>query len=241
VDRPRLLLVPEFTELEWAAIRPQLEEWADVASFDLPGVGDEPRAGQLDREGIAERGLQELDQRGWKTYFVAVDGWGIPSALRLVHRRRQAVLGMALGHARLSQRREGDRAPVNAAVWDALNDLIRTDHEQFLRHAIAQATGGSVSEELAGQMVERFPKDLILAGWQLMTREDEPIGEMLAQLDCPLLFAKHEGCLISTEEGFDDAAAAFPEARTISVEGAPLSSAKFADALREFCEKVAAS
>src|SRR5204862_5909786 len=37
----RLLLVPSFTELEWG-IRTQLEQWADVATFDSPGVGDEP-------------------------------------------------------------------------------------------------------------------------------------------------------------------------------------------------------
>src|SRR5947199_229500 len=38
--RPRLLLIPSFTELEWT-IRPALEEWADVASFDTPGVRGE--------------------------------------------------------------------------------------------------------------------------------------------------------------------------------------------------------
>ena len=36
---PRLLLVPSFTELEWG-IKPSLEGWADVATFDAPGIGD---------------------------------------------------------------------------------------------------------------------------------------------------------------------------------------------------------
>ena len=40
MTRPRLLLVPLLTELEWDPIRAQLEEWADVASYDLPGVGE---------------------------------------------------------------------------------------------------------------------------------------------------------------------------------------------------------
>jgi hypothetical protein len=53
-----LLLVPSFTELEWEPIRPQLEEWAEVASFDLPGVGDEPGAERLDREIVVNRGLE---------------------------------------------------------------------------------------------------------------------------------------------------------------------------------------
>jgi hypothetical protein len=34
MDALRLLLVPSFTELEWG-IRPQLEEWAEIASFDI--------------------------------------------------------------------------------------------------------------------------------------------------------------------------------------------------------------
>jgi hypothetical protein len=239
VNRPRLLLLPEFTELEWA-IRPRLEKWADVASFDPPGVGDEPRVERLDHDAVVRRGLEELDQRGWERCFVAVDGWAIASGLRLALARPQVVVGMALGHARLSQRKEGDRAPINGPVWAAMNELIRKDHEQFVRHAITQATGGSVNEELATQMVERFPRDLMVTGWELRTRDDEPIEDLLTKLDCPLLFAKHEGCLMSTEEGFDDAASAFPRARTISVEDAPTSSEKFADAMREFCESVLA-
>jgi hypothetical protein len=85
-------------------------------------------------------------------------------------------------------------------------------------------------------MIERFPHDLLLAGWEAITREDEEFADLLAQVHCPLLFAKHVGCLGSTEEGFNDATAAFPEAKTVAVEDAPLSSEKFADAIREFCE-----
>jgi pimeloyl-ACP methyl ester carboxylesterase len=238
MDRPRLLLVPEFTELEWAAIRPRLEEWAEVASYDPPGVGDEPRAEELDREVIVSRGLQELDRLAWEDCFLATDSWGIPSAVRLALARPDAMLGLVLGHAKLSHRREGDRPPINGAVFEAMTELIRTDHEAFIRHGIAQATGGSVSEDLADRMIERFPRDLLLTGWEAITREDEEFTDLLAQLDCPLLFAKHVGCLGSTEEGFEDAVAAFPQAKTVAVEDAPLSSEEFADAMRQFCEGV---
>jgi len=240
MDRPRLLLVPEFTELEWETIRPRLEEWAEVASYEPPGVGDEPRAEKLDREVIVTRGLEELDRLGWEECFLATDSWGIPSAVKLAIARPDAVMGMALGHAKLSHRRDGERPPVNGAVYDALTELISTDHEAFIRHGIAQATGGSVSEDLAERMIERFPHDLLVSGWEAMTRDAE-IGELLAQVDCPLMFAKHVGCLGSTEEGFNDAAAAFPRAKTVAVEDAPLSSEKFAEALREFCEEVVAA
>jgi pimeloyl-ACP methyl ester carboxylesterase len=238
--KPRLLLVPEFTELEWEGIRPQLEEWAEVASYDPPGVGEEPRAQRLDRHVIVERGLAELDRLGWGHYFLAADSWGIPSMLELALARPEAVLGVALGHAKLSHRRGGERPPVNGAVYEALTELIRTDHEAFIRHGIAQATGGSVSEDLAERMIERFPQDLMVAGWEAITSDDADIGALLAQLDCPLLFANHVGCLGSTQEGFDDAAAAFPRAKSVKVKDAPLSSVEFAAAIREFCEQVSA-
>jgi hypothetical protein len=240
VDRPRLLLLPEWTEVEWTTIRPRLDEWADVASFDVPGIGDEPRAETIDRDALVARGLEELDRRGWESCFVAADGWGISAGVRLADKRPQAVQGMILGHARLSHRREGDRAPVNGAVWEAMNELVHKDHEAFILHGITQVTGGSIDEEQARQMVERFPSDLIATGFELMTSDDDQIEGLLAKLDYPLLFAKHEECLMATEEGFDDAAAAFPQARTISVREAPQSSEKFADAMREFCEDVLA-
>jgi hypothetical protein len=238
-DRPKLLLVPEFTELEWGGIRSSLEQWADVASFDPPGVGDEPAADVLDRDTVVRRGLEELDRQGWESCVIAADGWAIASGARIALQRPESIRAVALGHARLSHRKEGDRAPINAEVYAAMTELLRKDHEGFIRHAIAQVTGGSTDEDLAARMVERFPHELIISGWQAITRDDEDIAKLISRLDCPLLFAKHEGCLMSTGEGFDDAVAAFPQAQTISVEDAPTSSEIFAAALREFCERVA--
>jgi hypothetical protein len=232
--------MPEFTELEWEAIRPRLEQWAEVASFDPPGIGDEPPPEKLDRQVIVDRGLKELDGLGWSECFIASDSWGIPSALRVAIALPKTVIGVALGHAKLSYRREGERAPVNGPVHDAMMELIRTDHEAFIRHGIAQSTQGSISEDLAQRMIGHVSRDLLVSGWEALTGGDEDIGALLAQLDCPLLFAKHIGCLGSTEEGFDDAAAAFPDARTLAVEDAPASSEEFADAIREFCEDVLA-
>jgi pimeloyl-ACP methyl ester carboxylesterase len=235
VSRPRLLLVPEFTEVEWMPIRPQLEEWAEVASYDPPGVGDEPESEMFDRAAIVQRGLEEMDRREWERCFVASDSWGIASAVQLAVARPNAVDGLALGHAKLSFRREGPRAPLNAGVLDAMTELVGKDHEQFLRFGAVQATGGSIDEEQAERMIERFPRELMQRGWEIITRDDVQIGDLLARLDCPLLFAKHEGCLGSTDEGFEDAAAAFPQAQTVSVTEAPLTSTGFAQALREFC------
>jgi pimeloyl-ACP methyl ester carboxylesterase len=235
VSRPRLLLVPEFTEVEWSRIRPRLEDWAEVASYDPPGVGDEPESDTFDRRAIVDRGLAELDRRGWERYFIVSDSWGIASATQVAVARPEAVAGLALGHAKLSFRRDGPRAPLNAAVLEAMTELVKTDHEQFLRHGAVQATGGSIDEEQAERMIERFPRELMQRGWEMITRDDVDLHEPLAGLDCPFLFAKHEGCLASTEEGFEDAAAAFPRAHLVSVSTAPLASEEFAEALREFC------
>jgi hypothetical protein len=43
----------------------------------------------------------------------------------------------------------------------------------------------------------------------MIIRGDVYVGAFLSRFDCSLLYAKHEGCLASMDEGFD-AAATFP-------------------------------
>lgn len=230
----------DVTELQWT-IRPRLEEWAEVASFDPPGVGDEPLPDDqpLSLELIVRRGLQELESQGWEQCFLVADGFSNAAAVQVARARQGEVLGMVLGHARLSNRREGERPPISPEVWEALTQVLRQDHRAFIRHGIVQATHGSFDEGLAEQMVERIPKEQdLVAAWEAVSGEEHPIDELLPDLDVPLLFAKHEGCLMSTEEGFEDACKAFPQAQTVSVDEAPPVSDKFAEVLRGFCEEV---
>jgi pimeloyl-ACP methyl ester carboxylesterase len=250
--RPRLLLVPSFTELEWG-IRPQLEEWADVASFDAPGVGDsrlpfeiefDPSrsAEQLDRwrGRAAERGLEEVDRLEWERFVVVADSYGAASAVRIALARPEGVLGLALGHAALSHSTEGERAPERAAIWDAMIQLARQGTEPFVRYGIAQMTRGGIDEATAEEMVRRFPDmRIVTAMVEALGREAEPIGDDLAALGVPMLLAKHEGCLSSTDEGFEDIVAAFPDAGTAICPEMCASSPTFADALRGFCERIA--
>jgi pimeloyl-ACP methyl ester carboxylesterase len=237
MGRPRLLLVPFLTELEWA-IRPQLEDWADVASFDAPGVGDEPAAEAFGRDAIARRGLAELDRRGWERCVLVADGFGGRSAVRLAEARPEAIAALALGHARLSNAMEGERAPLNRAVVEAFSQLVRTDVRSFIRYGLTQVTHGSFGDQLAERMLERVPSDVARAAWDMASNEPEPFGETLAALDVPLLLGRHEGCLVTTEEGVEDALAAFPEARSVSVPDAPAVSPEFAEALRSFCAEL---
>jgi hypothetical protein len=137
--RPRLLLVPLLTEIEWL-IRPQLEEWAEIATFDVPGVGEERPADPLDRRAIVERALLEVDRRGWQSYVLVCDGSALPTGVRVAHERASAVEAMALGHARLANRLEGERPTVNREVMEAFDQLVETNYADFVRHGLTQLT-----------------------------------------------------------------------------------------------------
>jgi pimeloyl-ACP methyl ester carboxylesterase len=241
VSRPRILLCPQFTEVEWA-IAARLSEWAEVATYDAPGVGDEPMPGdqtRLDRGLVVQRALQELDRLEWDAYFVAGDAWGTATALKVAAARPEPVLGLALGHASLDYETAGDQPTVNGELTAAMTQLLRTDYDSFVRYGITQFTQGGFDEDTAGRMVERFPPaDVAAQIWEMHVHETEQVGELLAALDKPLLLAQHDGCLVFTAEGYERAAAAFPDAHLARVNGTPPTSDEFAAALREFCESV---
>ena len=243
MSRPRILLCPQFTEVEWA-IAPQLSEWAEVATFDAPGVGDEPIPGgdptSFDREVAVQRALREVDDRGWDSYFVVGDAWGSVTAARAASARPDPVLGIALSHAALHHAMQGERPAVNAEVVAAFTQLMRTDYDSFVRYGLTQFTLGGFDEEHATRMVERFPEmETASKVWEMLLEQHEPIGELLRELDVPLLLCEHRGCLVFTSEGFKDAVAEFPHADAVSVGTAPPASEEFAAALRDFCERVA--
>jgi hypothetical protein len=244
MEKPRILLIPEFTELEWS-IRPRLEEWAEVASFDAPGVGEESVSPmELKRiaseppyrhETIARRGLEEVERRGWDRFVIVSDSGANHGACRLARRRPSAVQAIALGHACLTLESEGAQAPINAEIRSAMERLVSQDREEFLRHALTQLTGGSFDEALSARILERVPQELFTRAW--LGGHSEPLDVVLGELDIPLLLVQHKGCLLYTEEGFDGAVAAFPEAQSASVADKPSVSDEFAELVREFCSE----
>jgi pimeloyl-ACP methyl ester carboxylesterase len=242
VPRPRILLCPQFTEVEWT-IAPQLSEWAEVATFDAPGVGDEPIPGddptRFDREMVVQRALREVERLDWDSYFVVGDAWGTATAARFATTSPGPVLGLALGHACLDYGSEGERPAVNGELVAAMTQLLRSDYDSFVRYGLTQFTQGSWDEETSGRIVARFPPmEVASQVWETHVGRPEPIGELLRQLDKPLLLAKHDGCLVFTPEGYEDAVAAFPKAHKVSVPQATSASDDFAAALRDFCERV---
>jgi hypothetical protein len=240
MERPRLLLVPNLTEIEWV-IRPLLEEWAEVASYDAPGVGDEPLDEEFGSETIAKRGVQELERRDWDRCVVVADEFGLAAALHLVGDVPEMVQGLAIGHARLSNAVDGDNAPLNREVHSACSSLIRNDPGKFV-HQFFRMTGGELMEggygdHMVAEYRRRVPPALMLPFWDSRPQEGSHFGAILRELEVPLLLAQHKGCLLYTEEGFEDARAALPHATAVRLADKPSTSIEFADALRAFCTK----
>jgi hypothetical protein len=72
----------------------------------------------------------------------------------------------------------------------------------------------------------------------LLANQDVDLEPVLRKLGVPLLLAEHKECGLWMHEGFEDAVAAFPDARTLVVDENPGSSPEFAAALREFAAAV---
>jgi hypothetical protein len=242
MERPRLLLVPMLTELEWV-IKPELEQWADVASYDAPGVGDAPPAEESSSAATGQRGLEEVDRRGWDSFIVVADEFGLVAASHLAEAAGDRLWAIALGHARVSNAVTGPRAALNGEVLSGVQSLLRTDMRTFVRQLFkmtgGEATEGGYGEGLADEWLRRVPIEVAAPFYEAREEEGAAMGERLAALDVPMLFAQHQGCLLFTEEGFEDAVAAFPDAQVHRCAEKPSTSPEFAQLLRDFCTSLA--
>jgi hypothetical protein len=245
MERPRLLLIPNLTEIEWVN-RPRLEEWAEVASYDAPGVGAEPPVEDFGSRAIARRGLEEIERRGWDRCFVAADEFGVVAAVHLATSAPEVVQGMALGHARLSNRTEGPGAPLNKEVHSACSSLIAKDTRSFVRQLFRMTGGermeGGYGEGMVEEYSRRVPVDLMLPFWDSRPDERADFSSELRELGTPLLLAQHDGCVLFTDDGYRAAVEALPHARAVRVDDKPSTSSEFAQVLQAFCtEHVAVS
>jgi len=234
MTRPRLLLISQSSELEWVR-RPQIEDWAEVAAFDAPGVGEEAAPESYDSSAVAELATRKLDRLGWTSCVVAADEFAIAAALKLASRNRNAVRGLALGHACLTFSPDAEPPAVNAEVRAAFDQVAKFDDRTFMRH-LTQVTQGHYGDDLADRMLERIPSGVAQA--YLRESVADPgdwIEGALRDLGKPLLLAAHDPCLMFTKEGYQAAVAAFPGSMQVSCSEKPTVSTTFAEALREFC------
>jgi pimeloyl-ACP methyl ester carboxylesterase len=239
VPRPHILLVPTLSDVEWR-IKPLLAEWADVASFNAPGVGDEPMTDPT-AAAIVERGLAELDRLGWDSWVVVGDEIGSAQAVRIAAARPEGLAGLALGHASLSLRRTGSRPPIHAEMVDALVQMVETDFRSYVR-ALSQLTQGAYDDAMADAYWDRVKPEVAAAYMPelLGPVAEEDLEPMIRSLGVPLLLVEHVGCLMWTPESFEDAASAFSDATTASMELKPSVNPEFAELLREFCSSLPA-
>jgi pimeloyl-ACP methyl ester carboxylesterase len=241
MHRPRILLVPHFSELDWR-IKPLLEEWAQVASFDAPGVGDEPPPDAFTTEAVVERGVAELDRQGWDRCVVVGDELGAPIAVHLAAAVPARLEALALGHACLRFRRQGQRPTISPEVLAGLVQMARTDYRSYAR-MLTHFSQGAYDDELVDRYIERVPGSVATAYLEvLLEREEgEDLEPALRGLDVPLLLAEHSGCLLFTPEGYEEAVAAFPDAVRASFDIKPAVSPEFAETLRSFCHELPAA
>ena len=234
--RPRVFLMPTICEVEWK-IRPLLEEWADVAGFDAPGVGrNAHEQADFSADAVVERGISELDRLDWDEYVLVGDEFGAAQAVRLAGRRPKGIRGLALGHASLSLSSSGPKAPMNADVTEAVIRIARTDYRSFVR-ALSQVTQNAYDDELAERYMQQVPPEAVASFMPevLGAVALEDLEPTLHALRVPLLLVEHKGCLMWTRAGYEAAVAAFPHARTASLDVKPSASPEFAEVLRDFC------
>jgi pimeloyl-ACP methyl ester carboxylesterase len=237
-ERPRLLLVPAFSELEWGRIRPLLEEWAEVLTYDIPGLGDTEPSERLEVGDTLARGIQELELRGWSDAIIVGDQFGSALAVLLAEAWEGDVRGLALGHACLTYSREGPRQAISAIAADfqlQLTRLGRAQADQMFLQGVEMTYGPEVAAGIRERLSPNFTRQYTEL---LLANQNIDLEPLLRKLAVPLLFAQHKECGLWMPEGFEDAVAAFPEARTLVVEDNPGSSPEFAAELREFAAAV---
>lgn len=80
-------------------------------------------------------------------------------------------------------------------------------------------------------------------GYEALNRDDlgleGRVDGALRELSIPLLLVRHEGCLMFTQDGYDDIVAALPDAARATTTAKPTVDPAFSAILRDFCTKLA--
>jgi hypothetical protein len=121
---------------------------------------------------------------------------------------------------------------------------MRTDPRSFVRQMFKMTAGeglvGGYGDELVDEYMQRVPLELGVPAFDTAAADEEGLAERLTDVDVPVLLAQHKGCLMFTDDGFEDAVTAFPDATVVRCTDKPSTSEEFVGELREFCATLVA-
>ena len=156
MERPRLLLVPMLTELEWV-IKPAARGMGRRRELRRAGRRRRAPVDDPGSEATARRGLEEVDRRGWDRFVVVADEFGAASRRRTL----RSQPGPAPGHraracARVERRRAGPGRRSTARCCTGIQSLLRTDPRTFVRQMFKMTGGEGTAGGYGEALVDEF-------------------------------------------------------------------------------------
>ncbi len=88
--------------------------------------------------------------------MVVADEFGVAGAAHLLALAPHAVQAIAVGHARLSNALDGERAALNREVYAGLGTLMRADPRTFVRQLFRMTGGETMEGGYKDSMVDAF-------------------------------------------------------------------------------------
>jgi hypothetical protein len=217
--KARVLYVPLFIAAEADRFAAVVADWAEVASFDVP-----------EQEAV-EAAHARLDEIGWDECTLVVDGYAQGLGVEIALHDPIRFGAVAVGHAALRFSTQPPRPALHPDVVAAATHLLENDHMAFWR-AVTQLTQGGMPDAWVERWAASVPKERARATFSGLIDSQAPAAEPLAAFDGPLLLAQHKDCILWTDEGFEDAVAALPEARVVRCREIPVFDPTFGEALR---------
>ena len=218
--KARVLYVPLFVAAEADRFAAIAGDWAEVASLDVPD------------ERPVEAAHARLDELGWDQCVLVVDGYAQGLGSEIAMHDADRFRAVAVGHAALRFSTQPPRPALHPDVVAAATRLLESDYMAFWR-AVTQITQGGMPDAWVERWAASVPEQRARAVFTGLIDTTAPAAEPLAEFDGPLLLAQHADCVLWTDEGFEDAVAAFPDARVIRCREIPPFDPVFGDALRD--------
>jgi hypothetical protein len=207
-------------------------EWADVESFDTPGVGSRREEQPGGVPGAAAAAAERLDELGWDRCAVVCDSHAQAAGIELTLSEPGRVGAIFVSHAAARYSATGPRPALNPSVHEAAGRLLETDYRSFAR-AITQMSQGEMGDDFVERWYELVPRQAAARMLLGMAETEPELVRRLAGTQIPVVLGRHKGCVVWTEEGFQDAVEAVPAARTVVCDGIPARDPRFLAEVRE--------